>query len=258
MYTNIYCNNCGKRGHLQKQCFSPITSIGIICIKDEGDDPKYLMIRRKNTLSYVTFIRGIYDTNNIEYVKKLFNYMTLHEKKDLITKPFDTLWKELWNIESSEERKSSNAFERAKNKYNKISDRLEEIASSCDDKYEEPEWGFPKGKKKNNETNVMCAKREFEEETNLKGDQYEILDMSPLKEVFIGINGLKYMYIYYIAKIKDDPELTITNSFQKHEISDMKWLSVDEAVGKIRTYSKERIHLINYLNKKLLKKNLQN
>ena len=28
----VYCNNCGKYGHIYKKCFDPITSYGIICM----------------------------------------------------------------------------------------------------------------------------------------------------------------------------------------------------------------------------------
>ena len=32
-YKNIYCVNCGEKGHVVKDCFGPITSFGIIAFK---------------------------------------------------------------------------------------------------------------------------------------------------------------------------------------------------------------------------------
>jgi hypothetical protein len=36
--TKLYCINCGKLGHISKQCLCPIISIGIICIKLNIED----------------------------------------------------------------------------------------------------------------------------------------------------------------------------------------------------------------------------
>ena len=60
MNNNIdnYCNNCGKYGHLYHQCKTPITSFGIIVFRIKEDTPQYLMIRRKDTLGYIDFMRG--------------------------------------------------------------------------------------------------------------------------------------------------------------------------------------------------------
>jgi len=33
--------------------------------------------------------------------------------------------------------------------------------------WEEPEWEFPKGRRKRDETEMICAIREFQEETNI-------------------------------------------------------------------------------------------
>ena len=34
---NLYCLNCGKKGHIIKKCKEPQTSYGIICFKITGD-----------------------------------------------------------------------------------------------------------------------------------------------------------------------------------------------------------------------------
>ena len=41
--------------------------------------------------------------------------------------------------------------------------------------FNEPEWGIPKGRRKNKESNFDCANREFCEETGLSRLNYEIL-----------------------------------------------------------------------------------
>ena len=40
---NVYCVNCGEKGHVLKQCTGPITSFGIIAFKNcnNEDDTKF-------------------------------------------------------------------------------------------------------------------------------------------------------------------------------------------------------------------------
>ena len=38
--------------------------------------------------------------------------------------------------------------------------------------YESPEWGFPKGRRNMHESDLDCAKREFEEETGIDESFY--------------------------------------------------------------------------------------
>ena len=63
----IFCNNCGKLGHLFPQCKVPITSIGIIPIRITKkvnpvtnileNSVDIFIIKRKDTLSFVDFMR---------------------------------------------------------------------------------------------------------------------------------------------------------------------------------------------------------
>ena len=54
----MYCNNCGKKGHMYKDCKLPVTSCGNIVYRDDTEEPKVLMIQRKDSLCYIDFLRG--------------------------------------------------------------------------------------------------------------------------------------------------------------------------------------------------------
>ena len=92
------CNNCGKQGHTFKQCKNPITSFGVIIfrVNPTTNRREYLMIRRKDTLGYIDFMRGKYSTQNTKYVLNMFRQMTRTEKLRILTRNFDELWTELW------------------------------------------------------------------------------------------------------------------------------------------------------------------
>ena len=94
--TYNFCNNCGKNGHAFHQCRYPITSIGIITFRNTKEGIKYLMIRRKDTLGFVDFMRGKYPLYNQNYLRNIINEMTIQEKQKLLNNSFDNLWKDLW------------------------------------------------------------------------------------------------------------------------------------------------------------------
>ena len=94
---NNYCNNCGKIGHVFNLCKMPITSIGIIAFrKNEDNEIQYLMIRRKDTLGHIDFIRGKYSVKNKHYILNMLNQMTEDEKTRIKEGNFDELWNHVW------------------------------------------------------------------------------------------------------------------------------------------------------------------
>lgn len=100
---NGTCNNCGKFGHTFNKCKMPITSFGVIIFRicPDNGQREYLMIRRKDTLGYVDFLRGKYQVRendvNRQYILNMFKQMTKNEKERIRTLPFDVLWNELWS-----------------------------------------------------------------------------------------------------------------------------------------------------------------
>jgi hypothetical protein len=88
----IYCCNCGKLGHVLRNCLEPIISLGIILFHRNNSTIRFLMIRRKFSLGFMDFISGKYGIDNLEYIYRIFNEMTLHEKLRIMNEPFHDLW----------------------------------------------------------------------------------------------------------------------------------------------------------------------
>jgi len=218
---------------------------------------EYLLIRRKNSLNYVELIRGKYDVNNLDYLEKSINFLTIDERNIVKNNNFDHLWKDLWGEETSNNNteyiESMQKFNSLKNgMYIKKNDinlhvSLNKLISESIFNYKEPEWGFPKGRRNSKEKNIECAKREFEEETDLNDDLYYIINMSPIEETYLATNNLKYKHIYYIAQTKNKDVnifLDKDNKNQKIEIGDIKWMKFKDALNIIRDYNIEKKNVL--------------
>ena len=252
-----FCNNCGKNGHMFHHCNQPITSIGIIAFRYNNGVVEYLMIRRKDSLGFVDFMRGKYPLHNNNYLMNIINEMTNEEKVRLTTMTFDELWSHLWgdNIGiqyRGEEKVSRDKFRTLKEgiKTNNNYYTLESLISDSTTKWETPEWGYPKGRRNYHEKDLNCALREFEEETGyLRNNLNVIQNIIPIEEIFTGSNYKSYKHRYYIAYLDN-----LNNSeteFQKSEVSKVEWKPHAEVCEMIRPYNIEKIDVINRVNKVL-------
>lgn len=251
-----FCNNCGANGHAYHQCKKPITSIGIIVYKiDENTkDVLYLLIRRKDTLGFVDFMRGKYNLHDKKYIKNIVEVMTNEEKKRIINVEFDVLWYQLWgeNIGiqyRGEEKISREKFNKLKKgiTYNQDVYSIESIVNETTSNWKEPEWGFPKGRRNYNEKDVPCAIREFSEETGYGSHCIKIIqNLLPFEEVFTGSNLKSYKHCYYVAHMVEEP--LCVPEFQKTEVSDMKWLTYEKAKTRFRGYNLEKLDILTRVN----------
>ena len=226
------CNNCGLYGHLFFSCKRPIMSFGIICYRTNKENIEYLMIRRKDTLGYVDFLRGKYNINNDFHIKKLFYEMTCYEINNIINNDYTYLWRKLWN------KPNEKCDNRNIDKFNYIKlNKVDIILSSNNDKWVEPEWGFPKGRRNGKENDYECSIREFEEETGYKSENLVIIkNLSFVEEVFTGSNAKSYKHKYYLCKL-DMNDTLYEDNFQKTEIGDMKWVDYEGCLKLIREYN---------------------
>lgn len=254
-----FCNNCGNFGHVYGNCRHPILSYGVILFNiDENKIPRIVMIERKDSLSYIEFIRGKYNIDNYKYIQLLISRMTLLEKEKLIKNDFDFLWKELWiHIDNVNQRikkeylKSKYVFEKLKKGYNtkdKHYITLESLIKQCKMEYISNEWEIPKGRRSGNENNKDCAIREFNEETNIEKENYTLIkNIIPLIEEYKSINNVKYKHIYYVGKIDNPVDLIVddTNQNQYTEIKNIQWLDEKECYEKIRPYNSTKKKIIS-------------
>lgn len=258
MNNEIYCNNCGKNGHLYHQCKLPITSIGIVAFRIKDKIPEYLMIRRKDTLGYVDFMRGKYSLSNKDYILNLLNHMTVDEKNNLKTLRFIDLWKNVWgdgDISTqykNEETISYDKFTQLQTGvwFNKKTYTLVDLIneSSHLSNWEESEWGFPKGRRNNRETDYDCALREFKEETGYKIDNLtNIQNIIPYEEIFTGSNYKSYKHKYFLMYMDYNTSLK-TGQFETSEVSKMEWATYEQGISVIRDYNIERKRILNKIH----------
>lgn len=242
-YRNIYCVNCGEKGHVVKECNGPITSFGIMAFKvvnnseeerhdynnelanilknvkveryiipqkapnnEEERYPKikFLMIQRKDTMGYIDFVRGKYPEE--EEAKRSLLMTFLNE---MTVKEKENLltksFDEIWRSLwlNPESRFYRNEYESAKKKYSKLD--IKELVRQSTNSYDFTELSFAKGRRNMKETNIACAEREFYEETGYDKSCYDFIKHYPtIHEEFVGTNGVKYRHIYYLVKMKDN------------------------------------------------------
>jgi 8-oxo-dGTP pyrophosphatase MutT (NUDIX family) len=273
---NVLCANCGFMGHIYKNCNHPIISYGIICYRlvynsdVNGISPEYLMVQRKDSLSYVEFIRGKYNIKAKSYIMDMFSLMTEDERDGIKHNEFEKLWQTLWCKSLSDDSKSfSKEYKEANDKFNMLKNgyyikngdemtlfSIDYIIANTTSKFNETEWGFPKGRRNINECDIHCAIREFKEETGIQSKSVHISTfIKPLEEVFSGSNNVRYKHVYYVAKMLDKNNIALdpSNKQQCKEIRNIKWFNYTDAQSKIRDTNVERKELFRRLNQTIMK-----
>jgi len=276
-HINIKCGNCGIKGHVYANCKLPILSYGIILIRKIDNVSKILLVQRKDSLTYIEFIRGKYDINDKSYLQMMFNRMTKTELLRILNNNIEYLWNNLWLIDNNNnnniEPRFMNEFIKSRILFNKIKEgfnvrypsinkhktenfsvkenvmkiSLKYFIENSLSNYDTPEWGFPKGRRNFNESDIDASIREFEEETNIDRKHITIFNnIFPFVEEFYGSNNVKYKHVYYLAKynLDEDIDIPIINKNNMHqitEIGDIKWANIDESEKLFRPYEKTKL-----------------
>jgi len=247
---NMFCNNCGQRGHPFRECRDPVLSCGIILLRNKKspermclpvediNDVEVLMVRRKDSMSFTEFVRGKYDPLRIDYVRNLIENMTKSEIVRLVTEPFDQIWCKMWTDRRDHELiVARERFEAVKS--------LLPITTSV---YDEAEWGFPKGRRMRCETDTSCAEREFWEETNILRKSYIIVNGVQLEETFTGTNNVPYQHRYFVGMLTEpfDIHQKFTD-MQRREISAIGWKTLSECMDLTRPHYVQRRDILEQL-----------
>jgi len=241
------CNNCKTRGVICNRCLHPITSVGIILFRINNATKKrdYLMICRRDSIGYIEYLNGKYNQYNKDYIKTIISEMTCQERSAILNDDIIGLRSRLWGGEFkpfSLNLQSDLKHNELKTgiTYNGETYSLESIISEINVVWEDKEWGFPKGRHNNQETDIMCAYREFEEEAGYSRNHINILhNVIPVEEIFIGSNHKAYKHIYYVAHIDYDKSDS-HNKWHNSEIGKLEWKPYEDALQSIRGYNIEK------------------
>jgi 8-oxo-dGTP pyrophosphatase MutT (NUDIX family) len=228
------------------------TSYGIALCRynaSKNNQPEILLIKKRYTYCYFSFVFGHYKKYNNKHLQYLFNNMSFGEKVDILSMKFSNIWYRLWLSDPEKthtvgEYKSPNdeiqmknlkCYFRKKNKFDAIflrdgGKRLRRLINNSSNSV--TPWEIPKGGKNANETDVDCAKREFEEETRLTADKYNILwNETPIISSHKDGDTI-YRFVYYIATFiigaRWHPKVKFDTSQQLSELEQVQWVSHPE------------------------------
>ena len=248
----LICNNCGKYGHLFYICKIPITSIGVIAFRRVEHEIQYLMIRRKDTLGYIDFMRGKFDLKQKQYIMNMILQMTKAEKNNLLQK-YTMVKEKKGTIPHIRERilELINGYTNELGEFYDLQSLVVESRLYSD--WDEPEWGFPKGRRNPQENDYDCAVREFSEETGYSTNVLtNVRNIVPMEETFTGSNYNSYRHKYYLMNISYENSIA-AHKFQKSEVSGMGWWPLATCLEKIRPYNLEKIQVIKNIDECLQK-----
>lgn len=245
-------------GHVYKDCRKPVLSYGNLIYDNKSEEPKILMILRKDSLCYIEFLRGKYDIYNVSYIQTLIDKFSMKEKQNL-SQEFDTLWKDLWRLDTIDvnSMKFRSDYNRGKHKYEKLKNgfvymntgefiNMTFFIKRSKTHYETSEWEFPKGRRNHLETDKECAIREFHEETGYETTDYSLLlNVKPYTEEYMGENRVKYKHVYYLGYRKNMEKVPVVGEDQVSEIKDIQWLTKSECLGKLRDYHHTRYQIVH-------------
>jgi 8-oxo-dGTP pyrophosphatase MutT (NUDIX family) len=277
-YQYSFCNNCGKNGnHTYSNCKHPVTSVGLIAFRrsPQTGATEFLMIRRKDSLGYVDFVRGKYQITNISHIRNIIDEMTVDEKYRLLNQDFKRLWCDMWGGFTNsqycgEESQSREKFQQLKNGVKLRTSAssssssasmtvysLESIINESSTTWKRAEWGFPKGRRNNQERDIACALRESLEETGYAFKHSDIIqNVLPYEEIFMGSNQKCYKHKYFLACVSSD--VAPVGAYERSEVSKIKWMSFERCMQKIRPYNVEKKTILSNVQAVLDKYDIYN
>jgi ADP-ribose pyrophosphatase YjhB (NUDIX family) len=216
------------------------------------------LIKKRYCYGLFSFVMGKYKKNDEKYQMYLLNNMSFAEKIDLISMQFNQPWYRVWLNNPEKYYNIADVYKSSKyyttpikelfsnneiyKLYNEKKAKFESnwggdggkklrslIQRSTDS---EILWEIPKGGKDriSRETDIECAIREFEEETGIKYNSYNLLyNVKPVIDSYVD-DGINYQSIYYLAMPKNDkccvnPYIDFKNFDQISEIEQIKWVS---------------------------------
>lgn len=231
-------------------------SYGIaLCDKDsETRMMRILLANRRYTYAFTNFVHGHYVMSDRAIID-LFDAMTLDEKLDILSMDFRQMWYRVWlgqqifadcDLYKRSMVRFVNRFCAAKGEY------LRALMAQSTKSAKRP-WEVPKGRRRQSETCLDCAIREFREETGIPRSAYHLTNGRFM--VSFDDGGVRYETHYFIAITgrKLVPQVNILGRDQVAEISELEFVSGQD-LGRYLTRDVEQYRRAMHYAKRALRR----
>jgi 8-oxo-dGTP pyrophosphatase MutT (NUDIX family) len=202
---------------------------------------------------------GKYDLNKYQNLKSLIDKITIQEVNYIYQCSHRTLYSNLFkHFDVKKNRRSSrHAHEKFKQLLRGVTNnkgqfiKFKNLVESlpAEERYLEPDWGFPKGRRnyKLNESDLQCAMRETLEETGIHPKSYQLDSQYLVSEIFQGTNHINYCHKYFLAKCSPQMPVWINpfNIYQASEIRKIGWYSYQQTTKMFRPYHQEKKRILD-------------
>lgn len=239
----------------------PVTSYGIVLYTYEKNKYlKYMICQRRDSIAFIQFMRNLIEENEIE---RYIGLMTIEEKKRCLEYFYKndplTIWKDLWVNNRSKIYRQD--YKYCSEHFMKNVEKYIELFKNDEIGLEENTWFFPKGRKNDYESDLECALREFEEETNISSSNISVDKNNIFEEFYIGSNNLLYKTVYFTAYIPFIPikkykfyPYNIRQKFISGEVYDFEWLDYQSTHKLLNNEKSQVLEKINNFLKRSFKK----
>lgn len=239
----------------------PVTSYGIVLYTYEKNKYlKYLICQRRDSIAFMQFMRNLIDEKDME---RYIGLMTKEEKNRclefFLKKDPHTIWKDLWVNNRSKFYKQD--YKHCSEQFMKNMEKYIELFKDENVGLDENTWFFPKGRKNDYETDLECALREFEEETNIQSSNITVDKNNIFEEFYIGSNNILYKTVYFTAYIPFIPlkkykfyPYNIRPKFISGEVYDFEWLDYQTTHKLLNKEKSQVLEKINNFLKRSFKK----
>jgi len=275
-YPGNICRNCGLGGHLIGACRFPAISLGVICFRANVStgELEYLMVQRRHSYNFVEFTLGKYGSaaGGEAYLTKMVAMMTARERALITAGDFAVMWRDAWDNPHGS--RVNDTYNSSLSKYVDVLPRLREIIAKTPTFLEEPEWTFPKGRRKIirvppgalslsasapgprrvSESNRTGACREFVEETGVQNSNLVLVDVPAFQEDFLGKpSGVRFRNIFFLGYLNTNDSRTSlpinrANPAQAREIRQVRWFTYRETMAHICEHNVERRALFDRID----------
>ena len=203
-------------------------SYGLILCRFARGRVEAVAARSRYTYAYAEFVHGRYPRHDGAAMRQLFSCMTVAELLDLRSLDFDRMWIRIWQDaqQASLKKGKQRLFREAWMADGGL--RLRRLLRGCAGAGRD-RWGFPKGRPRSRaEEGLLCALREFGEETGIARRHYRLLP-GYRRHVCHEHHGLRYSATYYLAYLLRPVALRIdlNRPEQTGEVAELRWMGLE-------------------------------